>query len=197
MIMSRFLRQVFGSKRTKFIFISRHPVANAMSQLATGNVRYDRRNLNDLIAHWIRQHEILLEDDLVFLPRDQVRIISLNELTRRPEKVILELWKWILGDDDDNSTRSISETDMKNLRSSIENHHVQTDDPDRKWREKFCAEQRSSETKRREFIKLIQEHEGRIGDLTDNDALYSLRHWLKSCNLQEEGESSKSSAFVD
>ena len=112
--MSRFLLRIFGSERARFVFTSRHPVANAMSQLATGNVRYDRRSLDDLIAHWIRQHEILLEEDWAFLPRDQVRIVSLNELTRRPDKVILDLWEWIL-----DGSSSVSQTDRENLESSI------------------------------------------------------------------------------
>ena len=177
--MSRFLLRVFGSERAKFVFTSRHPVANAMSQLATGNVRYDRRSLNDLIAHWIRQHEILLEEDWAFLPRDQVRIVSLNELTRRPDKVILDLWEWIL-----DGSSSVSETDRENLESSIMSHHVQTDDPDRKWREMFCAEQRSSKARRMEYSRLIHKYEDRISELV-GPGWFSLRHWVESCDLKE------------
>jgi len=177
MIMSRFLFRVFGSHRTKFIFTSRHPVANAMSQLETGNVRYDRRNLRDLVLHWIRQHEILFED-MKFLPRGRVRIISLNEIATRPREVITELWNWILQDEEEEGIGD--EKDRLLLEHSIRTH-VHSEDPDRKWREKFCEEQKQSRIKREEFAALVRDYEDQISTLV-GPGWFSLKRWGESCS---------------
>eukprot|EP00940_MAST-03C_sp_MAST-3C-sp2_P003463 g3463.t1 len=118
MIMSRFLQALFGKDRTSFVFITRHPIANALAQMRTRNLAPNVR-FEDLVAHWIQQHELLGEDWNML---SSAMLVRFELLTSEPRKTLSDVWRHL--------RVAPPATWPENVAIEL--------DPNRKYREMYC-----------------------------------------------------------
>lgn len=82
----------FGSKPSvaKFIFITRHPLANSYAHKRLDGLAHEK--FATLLENWIKVHEYLQEDmhKLQF-----VKVVRLEDFEANPTAYITEFWKWM------------------------------------------------------------------------------------------------------
>lgn len=81
LIQSRFLQAVFPN--AKFLFIIRHPVPVSLA-----TAKWCGAYISDLIKHYVKAHNILLEDLPHLL---QAKVIFYEQLVKSPEKILERL----------------------------------------------------------------------------------------------------------
>ena len=81
---------MFNQSRTHFLFITRHPITNALSHLNTGCC--PGMTVRELVTHWVRQHEILHED----LPQlKHSKVIRYEDFSRGAEHHLRVVHEWL------------------------------------------------------------------------------------------------------
>ena len=89
-MISRFLQQMFNNSDTYFLFITRHPITNALSHIHTGCC--PGMTMRELLTHWVRQHEILHQD----LPRlKHSKLIRYEDFSRSPTSHLHAVHEWL------------------------------------------------------------------------------------------------------
>jgi hypothetical protein len=76
--------------RAKFIFISRHPLANAYAHRALGACKDER--LQVLLSNWLAVHEWLEADEARL---QSVYRLTLEDFAKRPQATIEAIWAWL------------------------------------------------------------------------------------------------------
>lgn len=162
-VISRFLQELInikspgGESRVKFLFITRHPIANAMSHKAWSVCA--KMPIPLLVANWISVMEYMNEDKeyLKF-----VKVIKLEDLQQDPDPILKDVYEW-LGLDP-----------SKVLRT-----HVVKKDTNTKYRKKYCKLLRGSKKKREHHVQMLEQAGAQIERLG-----YSLEGW--DCGLTKQ-----------
>ena len=81
---------MFNNSDTYFLFITRHPITNALSHIHTGCC--PGMTMRELLTHWVRQHEILHQD----LPRlKHSKLIRYEDFSRSPTSHLHAVHEWL------------------------------------------------------------------------------------------------------
>jgi hypothetical protein len=76
----------------KFVFISRHPIANSLAHKALKECA--AIPVIELVEHWVVLHEYLAADFPLLV---DARRLTLEAFVEDPRKHLLDLWEWMLG----------------------------------------------------------------------------------------------------
>jgi hypothetical protein len=106
-IMSRFLQALYNVDspvKTKFLFITRHPIANAYAH------QNMERSLTmyELMKNYLNIHTYLMRD----LPklRNDPMLLTLEEFAESPSRYLKQIFEWLKVDSTDETVQSILET---------------------------------------------------------------------------------------
>lgn len=129
-VISRFLDALYNvnstSNRpvTKFLFITRHPIANAYSheKVMLGTVKF-----RHLLENYVKVHEYMIND----MPklRNTPKLVRLEDFTMKPEKTLKSIFKWL---GVDSSNEMVHDMLYNQLSRPIER------DPNAKYRKIWC-----------------------------------------------------------
>ncbi|GAB5368685.1 hypothetical protein AAMO2058_001340900 [Amorphochlora amoebiformis] len=79
-----------GHSPVKFVFITRHPIANAMSHKSWQQCKY--MPMSVLVANWVAVNKYMVED----IPKLQfAKLVRLEDFQQDPDAHLEELFKWI------------------------------------------------------------------------------------------------------
>eukprot|EP00816_Leptocylindrus_hargravesii_P011675 CAMPEP_0196812494 /NCGR_PEP_ID=MMETSP1362-20130617/26925_1 /TAXON_ID=163516 /ORGANISM="Leptocylindrus danicus, Strain CCMP1856" /LENGTH=383 /DNA_ID=CAMNT_0042188181 /DNA_START=12 /DNA_END=1163 /DNA_ORIENTATION=- len=144
-VISRFLDALYNvnstSNRpvTKFLFITRHPIANAYSheKVLLGQVKF-----NHLLENYVKVHEYMIND----MPklRNRPKLVRLEDFAMKPSETLKSIFEWLGVDSSDEIVHDI----LYNKLSRPVDH-----DPNAKYRKIWCEKKIN---KANEAIKAFQ-----------------------------------------
>lgn len=121
-------------KCTKFLFMTRHPLANALAidkMLGEGVVNFDT-----ILQNYFRIHDYIQQDSIK-LRNKPYSLLKLEDLTHDPKNTLHEIFKWLDIDSSENVIDDILNKDITILK-----------DPNEKYRKKWCDDIALDEKKR-------------------------------------------------
>lgn len=164
MHLARFLQGVLNVGQPKeggavrFIFISRHPIANALAHRSLPECR--DFSIPDLVHHWVLLHEFLAED----FPRlHHARNLTLEKFVEDPAAHIAQLWEFMgLGP---------AHSSLEEAAKAAATVHR---DPNAKYRGAYCRQVTSSPEEAAGHRRLVSQFNSRVKSLGLG---YDLNEW--------------------
>lgn len=132
-VMSRFLQAIYNEGRTaedglqiRFLFMTRHPIANALAHQSILRDTYDVP-FSTLMNNYVQVHRYLRED----MPhlRNDPMLIKLEEFASNPKAQLEKIYRWL---GVDGSSEIVKDVLEHRMQESIR------DDPNFKYKEKWC-----------------------------------------------------------
>ena len=119
-----------GTSVARFIFVSRHPIANALAQQALEEVKFI--HVQELVENWVKLHEYMKQDaaKLQF-----IEWVTLEGFVENQAGELARLWK-MAGLGDGSSDAELKATAAKLVASSAEKPLA---DFNRKYQDAWCG----------------------------------------------------------
>jgi len=195
-IIGTFLRALFarvGAKTTKHIYITRHPIANAMALNNMAELK-GTVNIRTLMDNYIKLHETAQRDAKLIGDTDALYVVRMEDFAEDPETKLREIFKFIFStaneiDDETNNNKSSSPSmpekdsdEEKELFSQCIKKLEQdtgrklNNAPNEKYRKQWCAmisDEKSTEAKSMADA-IASEYQKKIDDLGLG---YSIATW--------------------
>lgn len=162
-VMSRFLQAIYNEGRgdedglqIKFLFMTRHPIANALAHQSVLRETYDVP-FSILMDNYIQVHRYL-KDDMFHLKNDPM-LVKLEHFASNPTSQLEKIYQWL---GVDSSPELINDVLENRMQEPIR------DDPNSKYKERWCeaASSNGAKTIASKYQPLIEELQ--LGyDITD------------------------------
>ena len=139
-VISRFLQALYNMGRnetsvglqTKFLFVTRHPIANTYAHQSVLEGVYDV-SFAKLLDNYVQMHRYLVAD-LPYLKNDPM-LIKLEDFAANPQVELKKIFKWLGVDSSSDTVQSI-------LRNGLEDRVIA--DPNSKYRKRWCDDARGT-----------------------------------------------------
>mmetsp|Transcript_45738 Transcript_45738/g.103280 ORF Transcript_45738/g.103280 Transcript_45738/m.103280 type:complete len:288 (+) Transcript_45738:22-885(+) len=153
------LEPLRSSSAVKFIWISRHPIANALAHRALPECA--DLSVKSLVKHWVVAHEYA-NADLPYLA--DVKQLTLEAFVTEPLTHLTDLWAW-LGLEPDPKQEELKKALARRVRR----------DPNAKYRGSYCRQALGSPSQARDHQRLVKELNPRVTALSGLG--YDLDEW--------------------
>lgn len=140
-VMSRFLQAMYNSGRrrnaddtsaaglqTKFLFITRHPIANAYAHQSGLPGAYEVP-FNELMDNYVQVHRYLMSD----IPHlnNEPMLITLEGFAANPQNELEKIYKWLVVD---SSAATVQDVLRNRMQEGVRS------DPNAKYRKRWCGD---------------------------------------------------------
>ena len=167
-IIGTFLRALYkrvGMKTTKHVYVTRHPIANAMALNAMKELN-GRVTVGDLLENYIKLHETALRDAIA-LGKDALYPLRMEDFIREPERKAEEVFSFIFDnydDDDETAKRRAFDSCLAKIENDTGKPLLKTD-PNEKYREKWCKMVDEDESARALSTLLAEKYQRKLDEL--------------------------------
>ena len=152
-------------KTTKHVYVTRHPIANAMALNAMKELN-GRVTVGDLLENYIKLHETALRDAIA-LGKDALYPLRMEDFIREPERKAEEVFSFIFDnydDDDETAKRRAFDSFLAKIENDTGKPLLKTD-PNEKYREKWCKMVDEDESARALSTLLAEKYQRKLDEL--------------------------------
>ena len=167
-IIGTFLRALYkrvGMKTTKHVYVTRHPIANAMALNAMKELN-GRVTVGELLENYIILHETALRDAKA-LGEDALYPFRMEDFIREPERKAEEVFSFIFnnyGDEDETAKRRAFDSCLAKIESDT-GKPLSTTNPNEKYREQWCKMVDKDESARALSASLAEKYQRKLDEL--------------------------------
>ena len=167
-IIGTFLRALYkrvGMKTTKHVYVTRHPIANAMALNAMKELN-GRVTVGELLENYIKLHETALRDAKA-LGEDALYPFRMEDFIREPERKAEEVFSFIFNnydDEDETAKRRAFDSCVAKIESDTGKPLSKTN-PNEKYREQWCKMVDKDESARALSASLAEKYQRKLDEL--------------------------------
>ena len=167
-IIGTFLRALYkrvGMKTTKHVYVTRHPIANAMALNAMKELN-GRVTVGKLLENYIKLHETALRDAKA-LGEDALYPFRMEDFIREPERKAEEVFSFIFNnysDEDETAKRRAFDSCVAKIESDT-GKPLSTTNPNEKYREQWCKMVDKDESARALSASLAEKYQRKLDEL--------------------------------
>lgn len=180
-IIGTFLRALYkrvGMKTTKHVYVTRHPIANAMALNAMKELN-GRVTIVELLDNYVKLHETA-QRDAKALGKDALYPLRMEDFIREPERKAEEIFSFIFDEEAEAEAEVMAEKEEEKGKEEPKRRafdlcvaKIEADtgkplsrtDPNEKYRKKWCKMLEEEESARALSTSLAEKYQGKLDAL--------------------------------